>query len=359
MNDVEELKSYVGVHARGQRIARYQEVLDRIRTDGSGPGSWVHEWVAAGQQLERRGRHLEASRHYLMARFPFVDGPDRKDALDRAAASFERWSTGRDVSRLEVDVDGGRVGLWQSGLSPVDRRPLLLVMGGIVTVKEQWAPVLPVFRRMGMAAVALEMPGTGENPLRYGPESWRMLSGVLDALRGRADVANTYALTLSFSGHLALRCAVDDPRIRGVVTAGAPVAGFFTDRAWQRALPRVTVDALAHMAATDPGEVLDSLAGCALTDAQLSGLDVPVRYISSLRDEIIPPGDVARLRAHLRDLEVVEYDDVHGAPDHAVENQLWCARSLLRMRGVRSLRGAVIGGLWRARRSRARLAGRR
>jgi pimeloyl-ACP methyl ester carboxylesterase len=361
MNDVGELKRYVGAHARGQRIAGYQELLDRIHADeGDGEGTWVGEWSRAARRLEERGRHLEAARHYAMARFPYVDGPVRQDALDRCVRSIDRWRSGRqDIEPLEVEVDGRRVRCWTSGLSTRERRPLLVIMGGIVTVKEQWAPMLTNMRRLGMAGLVTEMPGTGENTLRYGPESWRMLPELLDAVADRADVAQTYAIALSFSGHMALRCALSDRRLRGVVTVGAPIGAFFTDVDWQRRLPPITVNTLAHMIGVPPGGVVGGLGDWALSSEQLGALGIPLSYTACSRDEIIPAADLALLRDHVADLEIVEHDDVHGAPGHVRETQLWTVASLLRSRGVRNLSSALIGLLSRGERLRGRLAGSR
>jgi esterase FrsA len=353
VNSVQELKQYVAVHAEGQQLPGYDRLLDRISTDGEGPGSWTGEWCAEGDRLARRGRHLEASRYYLMARFPYVDGAARQEADEKSRTAFEQWSAGRDIHRLDVDIDGRQVGCWQMGLTAAGRRPLLVVMGGFLTVKEQWAPALPVFARLGMAAIVTEMPGVGENEVRYDGDSWRFLSGLLDAVADRADVARTYALALSFSGHLALRCAMDDARIRGVITVGAPISEFFTDAAWQKELPGITVDTLTHLTGVDVAELRDR----ALPAERLAALDIPVAYVASRRDEIIPAGDLKMLREHVRDLRVLEHDDVHGSPTHVTENKLWLTLSLLRMQGVRDMRTVVVGLMWNAARARSRLTG--
>ncbi|MGW1958451.1 alpha/beta hydrolase [Streptomyces sp. NPDC001920] len=359
MNDVAELKGYIEAHARGQRIRGYQDVLVRITTDdGAEPGSWVGEWSRTGQQLERAGQYLEASRHYAMARFPYIDGPARQEALDRCIAALDRWRASYPrIQPLEVKLDGGRVRCWTSGLSTTDRKPLLILMGGNVTIKEQWAPMLVHAERLGMAAVVTEMPSTGENTLPYGPDAWRMLSGLLEDVADRADVRHTYATALSFSGHMALRCAVEDPRIRGVVTVGAPISEFFTDAAWQRRLPRITSDTLAHMTGRPDGLAGD--AGWALTAGELGRLAVPVSYAASLRDEIIPYGDVRLLKRHVRHLSLIEHDDVHASPNHVLETQLWTTRSLLRSRGLRTPQTAVLGLLLRLLRLRRLLPERR
>jgi pimeloyl-ACP methyl ester carboxylesterase len=359
VNDLAELKEYVRAHARVQRIPDYQALLDRVRTDeGDGAGSWVGEWCRAGEAFERQDKDLEAARHYAMARFPYVNGPERQEALERCVAAVDRWRSGNaDVEPLDLPLDGGQVRCWTSGLSTKDPKPLLIVMGGIVSVKEQWAPTLAGLRRLGVAGLVTELPSVGENTLRYQQDSWRMLSGILDAVADRADVSRTYAIALSFSGHLALRCAMDDPRIRAIVTVGAPVNRFFTDAGWQRQVPRITVDTLAHMMGTKPDDVIGGLDGWELDPDRLGELAIPVSYGASLRDEIIPAADWELLRERVPRAEVMAIDDVHGSPNHVAEMHLWTVRSLLRAVGARGPQSAVIGMLLAAHRLRRRLSG--
>ncbi len=75
---------------------------------------------------------------------------------------------------------------------------------------------------------------------------------------------------------------------------------------------------------------------------------VPVRYLASLRDEVVPPDDLALLRAHVRDLVVQENDDVHGSPAHVLESRLWVVESLMRLTGRPGGRTALVGALRRA-----------
>ncbi|WFE39911.1 alpha/beta hydrolase [Micromonospora sp. WMMD998] len=329
MNDLDELKRYIVAHARGQGIGRLTEKLAAIEDDGDGPGSWVAQWSAAAADLERRGEWLPASRHHIMARFPYPDRPARARAAERATATFERWRVGRDLHPLDFTHRGHPVRCWQSGLSPTRPRPLVVIMGGHLTVKEQWAPRLGVFRRLGLAAVVADIPGIGGNTVPYDADAHLFLSSLLDAVGDRADVRQTYAITLSFSGHLALRCAVRDQRLRGIVTAGAPIRAFFTDPAWQAQLPRVTTDTLSHLT----GTTLDRLGDWAISAEHLAALRIPVAAVASTRDEIIPRDDLLMLRDNVRDFRVLTHDDVHGAPKHTLESMAWTALSIQRMRG--------------------------
>ncbi|MFE4964186.1 alpha/beta hydrolase [Streptomyces sp. NPDC056660] len=336
-NDLDELKRFVVAHAISQNLPadHYAPLLDRITTDtGDAPGSWAYEWIRAGDELDAAGQTLAAGQYYVLGRFPFVDGPGRARALERSVDAFDRWRKAEDtgIEPQTVDVDGVPVRIWTAGLSAEEPRPLLVLTGGIVSTKEQWGPLLPQLTSLGLAGAVAELPGVGENVLRYERGSTRLFTAILDTLDGRADVSRTYLLALSFSGHLALRTALADPRIRGIVGNGTPVHDFFTDGAWQRNVPRITRDTLAHLVGVPAGTVYAQLRDWAIGDDELRALDVPFATVSALRDEIVPPGDTARLRRHVSDLRLLEHDDVHGAPGHLAETKVWSLLAVQRMR---------------------------
>lgn len=353
MNDVAELKHFAEIHARAQGISRRVSgsVIARVRHDDSdiGPGSWTTEWSRVAEDLERSGNLLDAVSCYAMARFPYAADSARQQASQRCVSAFDRWRRdGTGIDRLELDVDGGTVRCWTKGLSKAERRPVLLIMGGIVTVKEQWSALLTGMHWLGMAGVVTEMPGVGENTLRYDAESWRMIPAILDAIADRADVTRAYAINLSFSGHLALRAAGHDDRIRGIITAGTPIREFFTDAAWQGGLPRVTVDTLAHLTATDRASLGACIWDWALTDKDLAAVRIPVSTIVSSQDEVVPAADVRLLREQIPALSLVEFDDVHGSPDHLLESRVWTGLSLLRMIRMREAKRAAFELMWQA-----------
>ncbi|MFE2295063.1 alpha/beta hydrolase [Streptomyces sp. NPDC059452] len=336
-NDLAELKRFVVAHAISQELPadHYADLLDRITTDtGDGPGSWAHEWVRAGEERDAAGDVLAAAQLYTMGRFPYVDGPARARALERSVDAFDRWrrASATGIEPETVLVDGVPVRIWTAGLDAAHPRPLLVMTGGIVSTKEQWGPVLPRIVALGLAGVVAELPGVGENPLVYGPDSHRLFPAVLDALAGRADVSRTYLLALSFSGHLAVRAALADPRIRGIVGNGLPVHDFFTDTAWQRQVPGITRDTLAHLAGVAAGEVWERIRDWALGDAELRELSVPLAVVTARRDEIVPARDAERLEKNVADLRQLVHDDVHGAPAHLAETRLWSLLAVQLMR---------------------------
>ncbi|GAA2585638.1 alpha/beta hydrolase [Actinomadura fulvescens] len=361
MNELDELKRFVMAHAISQSLPadHYAPLLDRISTDtGDEPGSWAYEWVRAGTELDAAGEVLAACQFYNMGRFPFVDGPGRKRALARCTDAFDRWRQAEQpgIEAVRVRVGGVEVKVWSAGLSAAEPRPLLVMTGGIVSPKEQWGPVLPQIAAFGMASVVAELPGVGENPLLYDRDSWRLFPAILDAVADRARVAETYLLALSFSGHLAITAALHDPRIRGLVGNGPPIRDFFVDAAWQRRVPKVTRDTLAHLTGVPSDGVFDHVRDWALDEERLRALDVPFAAVTARRDEIIPPGDTALLKRCVRDLRLLEHDDVHGAPAHLTETRVWSLLAVQEMRPGADLRvkAALTGALAAARAEKVR-----
>lgn len=342
MDHLGELKEYALLHARNQGMTAKSaaRVLARIHSDDPGDeASWARVWSAEGDALAGRGRLLDACRCYALARFPYPSDPDRTRARHAGVAAFDEWRRARrrGIERLELDHPDGTLACWTAGLDK--GRPLLVMTGGIVSVKEQWAPLLPKLTRLGYAAVVTEMPGVGENSLRYTSDSWRLLPWLLDRLSDRARTTDTTLLCLSFSGHMALRAAVEDQRIRRVLTVGAPVAHFFTDEDWWGRVPGITVSTLCRLTgAADTAELRSLLKEFPLDAARLGGVRAAVRYVASARDEIIPPGEQELLRAALPDVRVKVFDDVHGSPDHAGALRRWLVLNLLR-----SARGRAAG----------------
>lgn len=326
------------------------------RTGDDEPGSWSAAWTAAGDEALRAGDPLNACRRYNLARFPFPATEGQRAAGRRCVAAFDQWRRDQPgIERRELGLCGARVPVWASGLETTARKPLLLVLGGIVSVKEQWAQFLVAARKLGMAVVVAEMPGVGENPLRYRADSEHLLAELADAVADLTPIEGVYAVALSFGGTLAMRWAAGDPRVRGVVTVGAPVAGFFTDRAWWHQVPETTTRTLAHLTGLPVSTLPDAIADFGLAPEHLRELTIPVHYVRSLRDEIVPAGDSDVLAAALPRFRRVDFDDVHGSPAHLTDTKLWIVRSLLDMSAGPRLPRAALGAVLTLRAARRRL----
>ncbi|EWC64589.1 hypothetical protein UO65_0196 [Actinokineospora spheciospongiae] len=330
---VDEVADLVLLHARAQGMTPAQAraiLADARRLGDDAPGSWSHAWTTAGDAALAAGDPLNACRRYNLARFPYPDTDGQRAAGAACVAAFDEWRTGvGGIQRRELDVLGAKLPVWTSGLDTTARKPLLVIMGGIVSIKEQWGQFLTAAGRLGMAVVVTEMPGVGENPLRYRPDSHRMLSALADAVAELTPYRDVYAVAMSFGGTMALGWAARDPRVRGILTVGAPVRSFFTDPQWWQRVPETTKRTLAHVTGLPQEDLAAELPAYALTREELANVRIPVGYVVSARDEIVPSADSTLLAAILPNLDRLRFDDVHGSPAHLTDTKLWIVRSLI------------------------------
>jgi len=81
---------------------------------------------------------------------------------------------------------------------------------------------------------------------------------------------------------------------------------------------------------------------------------VPVRYVVSAHDEIIPGGERAFLAEHLADVGFIEFEDVHGSPAHLGELRLWLLLQLLRTNGIEDRRTKALSAILNLRAAKSR-----
>ncbi|TRV03193.1 MAG: alpha/beta hydrolase [Microcystis wesenbergii Mw_QC_B_20070930_S4] len=346
MNYLDELKELVLLHgqAQGLTFPYCQSILERITCEeGNGPGSWVYEWTKDAPLLEHKARWLEAVRLYNLARFPFVQSEERQQAHQACVAAFNQWlSTKTQIQTLEILQTEGHFKVYFKSNNKLAKQPLLVVLGGIVSLKEQWVAFLEKTDALGMAIALTEMPGVGENTLPYGINAWKMFSALLNRLSPLADITNTYVVALSFSGHLAIQHALQEQSVKGITTVGAPIHHFFTDQKWWNQVPLTTKRTLAHILQIQVEDLLATLTPMALSDVQLNSLSIPLNYVFSRRDEIIPLAEKYFLQQHTPRLCLQEFDDTHGSPHHLKEMQLWIPLSILCQRADSSWKTKIL-----------------
>lgn len=338
MRALEESKDFVRLHARhmGMGTTEIERVLGRINDlDGVGEGSWVTEWTGLATELHRSGDASGAADLYVLARFPCADTPAKasaaRNAADITAARLAESGAGeRRIARVgDTEVPF----LFARPTRP--DAPLVVMMGGIVALKEQWSGFLGLSRRLGCAIAIADFPGVGENEVSYSRGAAEVYTAMMDAVAGECDADDTLAVAPSFGGHLALLCSAQDARLQGLVTVGAPLRAFFTDPGTRAGMPRITGRALGRAARVSPDDLPERLDQLALGPDEIAALRIPVTYVASTRDEIIPNSDWRDAAVLNSALTVYAFDDEHGAPHHLRQTRLLTLTALCRHAGRR------------------------
>ena len=107
-----------------------------------------------------------------------------------------------------------------------DRPPLVILIPGLDSTKEEFFHHENTFLARGMATLSIDGPGQGESgfalPIR--PDYEAAVAAMLDALSGRddLDLVRVGAVGVSLGGYYAPRAAAFEPRIRAVAAISGP-----------------------------------------------------------------------------------------------------------------------------------------
>jgi pimeloyl-ACP methyl ester carboxylesterase len=284
---------------------------DFVRTTGR-IERWV-QWLSAwtetadehlelAREAEGEGRRRSAGEAYLRAalclhfgKFVWVlDAAAHRAATERAIAALARAHAHLDPSamRIEARLDGGLMAANLRRPSGASRAPLVLLIPGLDSTKEEFFHWENVFLARGMATLSMDGPGQGETgftlPIR--PDYEVAVVALLDAVSARRDLdadldlGRVGAAGVSLGGYYAPRAAAFEPRIRAVAAISGP---YDFGETWDQ-LPPLTREAFAvksgakdeHQARERAHEL--SLHGVAARIVQ------PALYVTGALDRIVP-----------------------------------------------------------------------
>ncbi|AEV19292.1 hypothetical protein GTCCBUS3UF5_19840 [Geobacillus thermoleovorans CCB_US3_UF5] len=345
MIKLSELKQYAKLHIKSQDFQGLdpQQVLNSIYRepthDGEDDGAWDLIWIKAAKQSLKNGHVSDAIQCYNFARFPYPETDAQKKASQELVRTFENHYCDENVKKHTIYVQGKSLSFYTANLD--QSKPCLLVLGGIVSIKEQWSVFLKAGKTMGFSVVVTEFPGVGENRLTFHESSHQMIGKILDYLSRQADVENTFIVGMSFGGQLAIKQALEDPRIKGITTVGAPINRFYQEYS-EATVPLITRRTLSHVCNLRDDELQNHMRSLALSAKQIQKLIIPLTYIFSARDEIIPYSEKQFIKQNVSNLKLIEFDDIHGSPNHLEYIQKMIPLSVLKQSGSKNIKLKII-----------------
>lgn len=278
--------------------------IERLIAETGEWQNWCATWsaeadrhLAMGEEAEGRGRKITAGEAYLRAalfyhfgQFMFFDDLDQKwAAADRKAAAYARAAPLLlpPAQAISAPFEGGVLKGYLR--RPTGRAPLVILIPGSDSTKEEFASLEEHFLKRGLATFSFDGPGQGEgrkdHHLRadWGP----VLAAVLAALAGAGAIDGPVGVMgMAFGGHLALQAAAALPEIAAVVSMN----GFFDLGAFWDDLPEVY---RANMGFALGGETMAETAERArafsLRDA--APPSCPTLVVHGGRDRIFPVAD--------------------------------------------------------------------
>jgi 2,6-dihydroxypseudooxynicotine hydrolase len=297
-------------------IANGIDYNDFVRTTAaiSGWEEWLGAWcataeehhaLAAQAQSEGHDRSageafLRAAVSYHFAKFVWVLDPERNRAATEAAvrALYEAHALlDPTAERIEVPLDGGVVVGNLRRPAAVARAPLVLLIPGLDSTKEEFYLWESVFLARGMATFSLDGPGQGETgfELNIRPDYEVAVGAVLDQLALRAeadlDLERVAAAGVSLGGYYAPRAAAFEPRIKAV----AGISGPYDMAASWADMPGLTRQTFVHHSGASSEDEGRELAGRLSLAGVAERIEQPCLVVTGRRDRVIPWEETRRI----------------------------------------------------------------
>ncbi len=302
---------------------------DFVRTTGSIThwDEWLDAWTATAEihrdlaqsALQRGHRRtageafVRAAVSYHFAKFVWVLDPARnRHATEQAVRSLYDAHALLDptAKRIEAPIDGGMV-VGNLRLPPRadGAAPLVVVIPGLDSTKEEFFSLESVFLDRGLATLSLDGPGQGETGFhsRIRPDYEVAVTAALDALAARpeVDLERVGVAGISLGGYYAVRAAAFEPRLKAI----AGVSGPFDMGAGWDSKPALTRDAFRHYS----GAGSDAEARERATQLSLDGVaeqvHQPCLVVTGRRDRVIPWEETKRIADGVRRGTWVIYEE--------------------------------------------------
>jgi len=212
---------------------------------------WAAAWsapaarhLAAGQSEEASGRikeaqasYVQAWRTYSFARWPVTNSPGKERAYAAAVDAFQRYARHLDppLETVRIPFEGKEIVGYLRLPKGVRPAPLVLTISALDSRKEDNVEQGEHFIRRGIAFLALDMPGTGQAPIKIDVGAERIFSRALDYVAGRPEIDARRVVVKggSWSGYwAAVLGIVEKDRLKGAVVQGGPIDHYFQPE-WQ------------------------------------------------------------------------------------------------------------------------------
>lgn len=250
---LEELKADVvkrivagGYPGRGVRPADAEGAMAALTS--LDPEHWAAVWTAAGDKVieeaerasspdEQLGLFKSAYATYTMGRFPAAVTPGKRAAYDKALVAYSRYAEllPQKLEVVRIPFEGKEIiGYFRKPEGP-GPFPLMVQCGGLDYWKEQVADEALSYLPHGICVFGMDMPGTGQAPIKGDVGSERVFSRVFDWAEGRSDIDSSrmFMRGVSWGGHWATRVAIaEKDRLLGAINHGGAVHHFFQPE-WQ------------------------------------------------------------------------------------------------------------------------------
>ena len=294
--------------ANGVSLTDFEEVTASLGAWDTWCEAWsaraaVHEEI--GREALARGKQLSAGEHlqragvyYHFAKFLFVHDVAQMKAAHMKAVECRRLALPHLVpagERVAIPFEGRMLaGILRKPIG-IARPPVLVMVCGLDSCKEETAAYETPFLERGMAILVFDGPGQGEAeydfPIRGNYET--AVTAVVDfaVARGDLDAARIGVWGVSLGGYYAPRAAAFEKRVKACIALSGP---FDFGAAWDR-LPELTRETFrVRSHCTDEAGARRHAATLSL-EGVAGSIGCPLCIVAGRQDRLVPWQDAERL----------------------------------------------------------------
>ena len=224
--------------------ADVKEAFESIHTKDK--DEWAAAFMRVGDRYFNEAQELEKSdpkkadadyirawKIYSFGRWPVPASPGKQRSYEKALRAFLAHARFYDppLEVVHIPFEGkdiiGYLRLPKNAKGPV---PLVIAVNGLDSRKEDLAESFGAILPSGIGYLAVDGPGTGQNPIQVSETADRMLSKVLDYAQSRPEIdRNRIAMHgVSWGAYWATKMAiVERARLRGCSASSPPADKFF------------------------------------------------------------------------------------------------------------------------------------
>jgi len=293
-------------------LHRWEEWLPAWSLTAAAHAALAREAEGQGRRITAGEAYVRAALCYHFAKFVwFVDLDRHRAAAEAAVSSLYAAHRLLDPSaqRIETHLDGAPMVANLRRPARRGRAPLVLLLPGLDSTKEEFFYWEQVFLTRGMATLSLDGPGQGETGyvLTIRADYEAAVTAMLDALTGRDDLDTDRVgvVGVSLGGYYAVRAAAWEPRVAAAVAISGP---YNFGECWA-GLPELTKAAFIHHSGSRTATEARDRASALDLAPVLPRLRRPLLVIAGRQDRIIPPDHAERTAAAAPQAELVLYPD--------------------------------------------------
>ena len=223
--DVKEAFNSIHTRDKDEWAAAFMGVADRYMNEAKS--------LEKSDPTKANADYIRAWRLYSFGRWPIPASPGKQRSYEKAIEAFlahaRFWDPPLEIVRIPFEGKEiiGYLRLPKNANGPV---PLVLAVNGLDSRKEDLSESFSAILPFGIGFLAVDGPGTGQNPIKVSENAERVLSRVLDYIATRPEIdKNRVAMHgVSWGAYWATKMAIiERARLRGASAQSPPTDRFF------------------------------------------------------------------------------------------------------------------------------------